>query len=264
MSKPFFDRLRDYYSNIGKVLRGEADAASIFPNATDIGMSRERVYAEILRLHLPPSCNVVFGGFLFDLNGNASGQIDILILNQSSLQFNFSSGDGSGKSFACIDGCVGIVSVKSRLDKGALEHALENIASIPDKQPLAKGRYHPGMSIPNYEDWPYKIIYASDGWVRPSTLVNNLNTFYADHPGIPFHKRPNLIHIAGKCMAYRASGGFEETRDGTKIEPNKFSGISVSPDVVALLMATIQIQYIATTSVHIQYDYTDLLNKMNF
>lgn len=262
MSEQFFDRLKNYYSKIGEVLRGEADVASIFPNTTDIGMSRERVYAEVLKLHLPLSCNVVLGGFLFDLNGTTSDQIDILVNNQSALQFNFSSRDGSGKSFACVDGCVGVVSVKSRLDKSALENALENIASIPDKLPLTRGRYSPAMSIPNYDDWPYKIVYASDGWVRASTLVNNLSAFYADHPDIPIHKRPNLIHIAGKCAAYRTVPG-TETREGTRIEPNIFSGISTNPDVVALLMATIHIQYIATISVLIQYDYSDLLNKMS-
>jgi len=252
MSEQFFDRLKNYYSNIGEVLRGEADVASIFLNTTDTGMSRERVYAEVLKLHLPLSCNVVLAGFLFDLNGNTSDQIDILINSQSALQFNFSSRDGSGKSFACVDGCVGVVSVKSRLDKSALENTLENIASVPDKLPLTRGRYSPAMSIPNYDDWPYKIVYASDGWVRTSTLVKNLNAFYADHPDTPIHKRPNLVHIAGKCAAYRTVPGLE-TREGTRIKPNIFSGIPTNPDVVALLMATIHIQYIATISVLIQY-----------
>jgi hypothetical protein len=54
-----------------------------------------------------------------------------------------------------------------------------------------------------------------------------------------------------------------ETREGTQIEPNIFSGIPTNPDVVALLMATIHIQNIATISVLIQYDYSDLLNKMS-
>ena len=87
MSRPFFERLKKYYSDIGKVLRGEADAASIFPNTTDIGMSRERVYAEMLRLHLPSSCNVTLGGYLFDQDGNESSQIkvDPFVKTQKSL-----------------------------------------------------------------------------------------------------------------------------------------------------------------------------------
>ena len=45
MPGAFFERLRDYYLKVAAVLRGEAETSSIFPNTTDIGMSRERFYA---------------------------------------------------------------------------------------------------------------------------------------------------------------------------------------------------------------------------
>ncbi|MHA1572078.1 MAG: hypothetical protein ACTSWM_09665 [Alphaproteobacteria bacterium] len=35
LQRTFYDRLRDYYIKVGEVLRGEADAASIFPNTTE-------------------------------------------------------------------------------------------------------------------------------------------------------------------------------------------------------------------------------------
>jgi len=113
--QPFFERLNKYYSNIGEVLRGQKTAASVFPNATDIGTSRERVYAEMLKQHVPSSCNVLFGGFLFDLEGQESKQIDIIITNDSSIRYNLPGDGDNGKSFACIDGTIGIVSVKSTL-----------------------------------------------------------------------------------------------------------------------------------------------------
>jgi hypothetical protein len=53
MTQPFYDRLETYFRKVGEVLRGEADAAAIFPNSTDLGMSRERIYADFLRHHLP-------------------------------------------------------------------------------------------------------------------------------------------------------------------------------------------------------------------
>jgi len=173
MTKPFFERLKRYYSKVGEVLRGEADAASIFPNTTDIGISRECIYAEVLRQHLPSSCNVFLGGFLFDQSGDESEQIDIIVINESSLQFNFYR-DGTGKSFACIDGCVAIVSVKSMLDSPGLVDALQNIGSIPDKQPLET---LPLIKIVSYEDWPYKVIYASDGIQLPNLLQSLYSTF---------------------------------------------------------------------------------------
>ena len=69
MPKNFYDRLRDYYGKVAEVLRGEADAASIFPNTTDVGMSREKVYVQFLIQHAPSKCNVFLGGFLFDEEG---------------------------------------------------------------------------------------------------------------------------------------------------------------------------------------------------
>lgn len=66
MPQTFFVRLRKYYESVGKVLRGQAECASIFPNATDIGVTRENVYAQFLKSHAPSKCNVLLGGFLFD------------------------------------------------------------------------------------------------------------------------------------------------------------------------------------------------------
>ena len=41
--KKFIDRLHVYYESVARVLRGEAEVASIFPNTTDKGRFRERV-----------------------------------------------------------------------------------------------------------------------------------------------------------------------------------------------------------------------------
>lgn len=211
MTKPFYDRLEAYYSKVGEVLRGEADVAAIFPNASDIGGARENIYAEVLRMHVPSSCNVSLGGFLFDLQGYESKQIDILVTNDTSLRFDFHNRDGTGKSFACIDGCIAAVSVKSTLNTAQLRDALDNIASLPDKQPL-EGRVNPLLQIPRYEDWPYKVIYASNG-IGVDSIYESLCQYYDDHPEIPVNKRPNLIHVAGKyCIARVEEGGGEAQR----------------------------------------------------
>ena len=49
MAQPFYQRLKAYFADVGAVLQGRASSASIFPNTTDVGMSRERVYVEVLR-----------------------------------------------------------------------------------------------------------------------------------------------------------------------------------------------------------------------
>jgi hypothetical protein len=182
MTRDFLPRLRTYFDDVAKALRGEARPASIFPNPTDVGMAREDVYANFLRQHLPANCVIAFGGFLFDQTGQESGQIDIIVSEASVLQFNFYNQDTKGKTFACVDGCVAAASVKSKLDRADLFDSLENLASIPDKQSI-EGRYPFILSLPNYEDYPYKVIYASEG-IKGETIYAHLLEYYTLHPDV--------------------------------------------------------------------------------
>lgn len=254
----FFERLKKYYSDIGKVLRGESDVASIFSNTTDIGQSREMIYVEVLKQHLPSVCNVSLGGFLFNQNGVESKQIDVMIINDLALQFNFLSKDGSGKSFACIDGCVGLVSVKSTLDKRELIDSLKNIASIPGKQSLTPGQFPPNFNIGDYDEWPYKVVYASDG-IGQKKINDYLREFYAENSEIPFHKRPNIIHVAGKYVFVRLMEGGSVTPDGVVIAPGIFYGSGRDPDVFALFCTFSKLQNIALRSRFIAYNYDGML-----
>src|SRR5262245_8542419 len=136
MRSNFYARLREYYLKVGEVLRGDADAASIFPNPTDVGTSRERIYADFLRQHAPSKCNVFFGGFLFDFSGNESKQMDVIVTTDTAPRFDFQNRDDGGKSFSPVEGTLGAVSIKSYLDKAQLFDALEGVASIPPTMPI--------------------------------------------------------------------------------------------------------------------------------
>jgi len=256
MPKDFFARLHEYYSDVAKVLRNEASAASIFRNTTDIGNSREDVYRKFLKEHCPSKCNVLSGGFLFDEDGNESRQIDVIITTDTCPQFNLFSG-GKSKTFACVEGALGCVSVKSTLDKDQLVDSLENLASIPATRPLGK-RASPLIRIDDYADWPYKVIYASDGsdW---STIDKHVQTFYAHNPDIPVDRRPNLIHVAGKFLCFRAGDG--ATIDGKPMGKGTFGFVFGSPDVQAITLAIHNIQNRAAHSSHILYDYEFLINR---
>jgi hypothetical protein len=262
MTKPFFERLQNYYSQIGRVLKGEADSASIFQNKTDIGVSREKVYAEILKQHLPACCNVVFGGFLFDLDGNESKQVDIIICNEQTVRFNFHNINESGKSFSCIDGCIGVVSVKSNLNSNELTDSLLNFASLPEKRPL-EGRKNPLITINNYEDWPFKIIFASDG-ISPESSLSTLNTFYLEHPEIPLYKQANFIHVAGKYIVIRVGKEGGVTSDGTLLAPNSFFCQTSFPDEFGIPFVISRMQTIATSSNNIIYSFEDIYKKLPF
>lgn len=148
MAQNFFDRLRKYYTKVAEVLRGEADAASVFANTTDIGMSRKLAYAEFLKQHAPSKCNVFLGGFLFDDDGAESKQLDIIITTDTAPCFNFHNKDGAGKSFSPVEGTLGVVSVKSTLNRAELFDALGGIASIPPTRSL-DGRVNVMLKIKN-------------------------------------------------------------------------------------------------------------------
>lgn len=260
MGKPFYDRLQSYYSKVGKVLKGEAEAASIFPNSTDIGVARERIYAEILKQHLPSSCNVFLGGFIFDLDGNESKQIDVIISNEQSIRFNFHNEDGVGKSFSCIEGCLGVVSVKSNLNTAELIDSLENIASLPEKRSI-EGRHNPLIEIKEYEEWPYKVIFASDG-ASLETITSGINNYYRANPMIPYYKRPNIIHVVGKYLIIRIGVSGGENRDGHKIAPHTFYGQTHFPDEFGIPYVVGQIQKISTATNHMVFSFDDVWNKL--
>lgn len=193
------------------------------------------------------------------MEGHESKQIDLIVLNDASPQFNFHNPDGQGKSFACIDGCVAVASIKSTLDSGQLINALDNIASLPDKIPM-EGRHNPLIKIKNYEDWPYKIIYASDG-VSIETAQKTINSFYESNKDIQHYKRPNIIHVCGKYSIVRV-GKDATTRDGIQIEENSFCGVPDPSDSYALLSTILEIQLRIQSSKHLLYNYMKLVDKL--
>lgn len=265
MAQNFFNRLRSYYTKVAEVLRGEADAASVFANTSDIGISRELAYAEFLKQHAPSKCNVFLGGFLFDDDGAESKQLDIIITTDTAPRFNFHNKDGSGKSFSPVEGTLGVVSVKSTLDKVELLDALGGISSIPATRSLA-GRVNVLLNIKNYDDWPAKIVYASRG-IAPTTLFQHLNDYYAANPEIPISRRPNFIHVAGSCLIIRAKEGMSMRNRNSgadhPLAPGSYHLITEESDLQAIIWTLDQLQVNASASAHILFSYDSLINKVN-
>jgi hypothetical protein len=262
MTKPFYQRLKEYYEKVGLVLRGIADTASVFPNPTDIGTSRERIYAEFLRLHVPSSCNIMFGGFLFNIKGDESRQIDVIVTSDLSLQFNFHNPDGSGKAFSCVDGVLAVASVKSHLDTRELQDVLDGFASIPEKRPI-DNKVTPLIMIQDYESWPFKIVYARNG-IALSTLLVSLEKYYRDHPDLPVKARPNIIHVGGKYCIVRVGKHGGTMRDGTKIAPHSFHLMADTTDVIALMYVVQKIQNATVSARHILFDYDTMVDHVEF
>lgn len=264
MAGPFFQRLRDYYLNVAAVLRGEANVASIFPNATDIGVSRESIYAEFLRQHAPSKCNVFLGGFLFGNDGSESRQLDVIVTTDTTPRFDFHNPDGQGKAFSPVEGALGVASIKSTLNKNELEDCLNGFAAIPPTMSL-DGRVAFGVNIKGYDDWPYKIIYASDG-ILPETLLGHLQQYYSAHPQIPLGRRPNIIHVSGKYIIFRITEGFTvwvpENQKEEELAPGTFVPLTNNPDLQGIVRALEGLQERATASTHILYSYGEVVNRV--
>lgn len=265
MARNFFERLRSYYLDVAAVLRGEASAASIFPNPTDIGASREQAYAEFLKQHAPSKCNVFFGGFLFGSDGAESGQLDVIVTTDTTPRFNLHNRDGSGKSFSPVEGCLAIASIKSTLNKAELEDALLGIARIPATAAL-DGRVNPMLRVKNYDDWPYKIVYANDG-LAIDTMIGHIDAFYRTHPTIPSSRRPNIIHVCGKYAIFRIVPGMgvwdRATSQSKAVEPGTFYPFVTDPDLQGIVEVLNNLQKLATASNHILYSYHDIINRIN-
>lgn len=265
MSQPFFKRLKSYYEKVAEVLRGEAEAASIFPNPSDIGSSRENVYASFLKQHAPSKCNVFLGGFLFDEDGNESKQMDVIVSTDTSPRFNLHNSNDYGKSFCPVEGSLGVASIKSTLDKDQLFDALNGIASIPEMKSLER-RVSFTIQIGNYENWPYKIIYASNG-LAGETILEHLNKFYEENPEIPIYRRPDLIHVAGKYVIFKTRKGMKLrnsiTGEDKVIEVGKFHLTNTNPDLHAIIWALDELQKNAAASTEILYSYSWIINKIS-
>ncbi len=256
----FFDRLRKYYSDIAKVLGGTASAASIFPNATDVGQSREYAYINFLKQHVPLKCDVLLGGFLFGVDGSETGQVDIIVTTDTAPRFNFLNPNGNNKSFAPVDGTIGVAWIKSYLDKKELINALEGIAKIPAVAPLPLFLGHP-VEIDNYVDWPYKIIYATDG-LSWETMTKHMEEFYRDNPQIPLERTPNVIHVLGKYFLVRGKKSL--LPNGTVVPPvhGEFVAYTNEPDYQALTHVAEVLRDHVTLSQFILARYDLIWNNM--
>lgn len=257
MAQPFFSRLKSYYAEVAAVLRGEADAAAIFPNPTDRGASRERIYSTFLEQHAPSKCNVFIGGFLFDEDGKESKQLDVIVTTDTAPRFNFHNAGGGGRAFSPVEGTIAVVSVKSNLDRAELYDAIVGLASIPPTRPLAR-RANPLINVPHYEQWPLKVLYATKG-INPETLLSHLNAFYEEHPEIPQARRVDIIHVIGSCLIVRMEQGMGVVDSSTGTthypEPGTYQLFSVEPDVSAINLVLLTIQKRAASSAHFLFQY---------
>jgi len=225
----------------------------------DKGLAREAAYAEVMRQLLPTSCEVALGGFLFGHEGHESRQMDILVYSDLALQYRVGTSSPQGKTFTCVDGAVGAVSVKSKLDGDSLRDALDCIESIPAKLPL-EGRVPPFVKLGGYWDWPHKVVVAFDG-LSQETILGHIEEFYAARGDTPQGKRPHVVHVLGKYCIVRTASEGEETRLGMQLPPNEFVICSNDPDLLGLAKAVTGMHRVAMAMRWLKTDYAELFDR---
>jgi hypothetical protein len=164
-----------------------------------------------------------------------------------------------------VEGCLGVASIKSNLDQNQLYDALGGIASIPPTEPIGN-RLNPLLKIDDYDNWPYKIIYSSNG-ISAETILTHLNSYYSTNLHIPLGRRPDIIHVIGKYVIFKGKKGANRinTLNGDKEQVNlgEYYLFTISPDVQAFSWIFNELQSNALMSSHILYDYSHIINKIN-
>jgi hypothetical protein len=261
MPDPFFVRLRDYYVAQAHTMQSEARKAGIYANNSDRGYKRETIFKNFLKEHAPAKCNTFLGGFLYGENGSESPQIDIIVTTDTTPRFSLEE-----TSFSPVEGTLGVVSVKSILNKDELEDALQGIARIPPTEPLGN-RAHPGLPVHDYDDWPYKLIFSYDG-IAPDTIGKHINAFYQKNPSIPLHRRPNMLHVLGKYFIIRGGSGATinsslQPEQKTTIPSGEYKAFTDHPDLQAISWTLNELQRRAMLATHILFDHASVMNKVN-
>ena len=257
-----FDKLHLHYKAISEELASAARQASILNHPSVIGTEREEIYRGFLERHVPKTCDVFLGGYVFNLEGNRSKAIDVIVAGGNAPRFRLSAGN---HYIAPLEGMIAVAEIKTMLDKRTLSDALCNFASIPPSTDQE------GVAAPflramkeELEDWPFKVVFAYQG-IEAKTLGSHMSQFYSDNPSIPINRRPHLIHVLDSYLFVRITS--ETTLESDfptdhEHDVGKYHHFDIEPDPIGLAFTLHAIQKRTFLSNFMAFQYGDLHNGM--
>jgi hypothetical protein len=148
------------------------------------------------------------------------------------------------------------------LDRKELHDSLDTFATIPEKLPL-DNRLPPSVTVTGFDDWPFKIVFASRG-ISPQTILGHLTEYYAKNPKVALNKRPNLVHVAGGYSIVRVEHFVPGVRDGTPLRTGEFYLNPTHSYGWGLAWAVARVQGIALASRPLILEYADLVNSLSW
>ena len=264
MSNDVFGHLAEHYRSVAQELSSQASQAGLLRNSTATGTEREEVYRAVLERHLPRTCDVFLGGYIFDTKGNSSTQMDVIVAGGNAPRFRMASGE---RHIAPLEGTVAVAEIKSHLTKETLRDALVGCASIP-MMPNPQGIVPPYLKVPKarWNDAPYKIVFAYDG-LSSDTICAHIAEYYKQNSDIPLFRRPNIIHVLNKYLIIRIAPGVRVVNLGGGAEAEQpeqgtFHPLDVEPDVSAMAWTLNEVQHSVFSSTHLLYKFDDWHNNI--
>lgn len=217
------NRIRPYLNAISERIAVDYKLAGLSSHKPDIGANRERIVEAFLQKHIPERLTASLGGYVIGATGEESKQIDVLVSSDISIRFNESE-----KTFITVESLASAISVKSDLDKPALEDCLINIASIP--QVDARVLSFLGLLPNSYEKFslmhPSLYVFAYEG-VSVETCLAHITNFYKIHLDIPKNRYACGVIVNGKYLI-RYCKAQSSMMDGTIVPSNTFVGQPLS------------------------------------
>lgn len=263
MTQDLFADLNDHFRLVADELRDKARQAHLLSNTSNVGTEREEVYRTFLERHLPKSCDVFLGGYVFDQNGNRSKQIDVIATSGNVLRFQMSS----NRYISPLEGTIAVAEIKSHLNKEKIQESLDVCASVPE-MPSPEGIVAPYLRVKDemWQDTPFSMVFAYNGVNAPIAL-SHINDYYVENPHIPLHRRPNIVHVLDKYLIMRTTGAVTvHNRDGSVDENQPAIGeyrvFDVNPDVAALAWTIMDLQSKATINANLLFRFGDWFNSI--
>ncbi len=265
MSENAFSDLAKYYGALAEQLASEAKQADLLRNPTAVGTDREEVYRRFLERHVPRLCEVFRGGYVFNLEGIRSRQIDIIVTAGTTPRFEMGSGN---QAISPLEGTVAVAEVKSNLNKTTLYEALDNFSELPVSAEPGRA-LNPSVKPPPLErlwDFPFKIVFASSG-VGKTTLYRHLYNYYIDNPNTPQECRPSIIHVLGKFVLVRISSDMQAREPDGSVAKNQtqvgdYRWFDTQSDLSAMLFVFSRLQSNAFLAQQMIWKYDNMINPI--
>ena len=200
-----FARISDYFEAASRAMLDQREAKRrLFINPSDIGKAVEGIYREFLIHHVPAVCDLLQGGYVFDVEGLRSHQMDIIVHSGNTHRFK----DSDGQACATLEGTIADVEITSYLDSSKIDDELKKFAFIPPtKEFRGIGNRQIINDTDHYREWwldiPLKVLIAFDG-LDSKAALDQINSFYTINDHIPIARRVNVLHMLNRYCVIKS------------------------------------------------------------